>query len=73
MTGSYQYDRPGYWPTWGNGDCLTMGHGEAALGALGAMGNCDAASACPGLPQDFCGGDVGSWGETELEVWYALA
>ena len=29
-------------------------------------------SGCPGLSEDFCGGDEGSWGETELEVWYAL-
>jgi hypothetical protein len=69
MTGVDQYGDPGAWPRWG-GNCLVMG---GALGeALGANGFCtDTYSTCPGLPDDWCGGRA--WGETELEVWYALA
>ena len=75
MTSSYQYDNPGYWPTWGAAHCLAMGccATTTAGAALGANGYCNAHSHCPGLPDDFCGGDQGTWGETELEVWYALA
>ena len=46
-----------------------MGYG----GALGSNGHCDPDGSCPGTAESFCGGDQGSWGETEMEVWYALA
>jgi hypothetical protein len=64
LTTSYQGDYPTAWPNWG-GPCLRMGYD----GTLGAGGGCDADDyACPDLPDDFCGGDKGTWGETELEV-----
>jgi hypothetical protein len=70
LTVHNQYDSPSEWPDWGGG-CLCMGYGDEALGA---NGGCDTySSKCPGTPEDFCGGDDGSWGATELEVWYALA
>jgi hypothetical protein len=48
-----------------------MGYGGKALGANGL---CSSHSSCPGLPQHWCGGvRSGTWGETELEVSYALA
>ena len=74
MTRNYQYDDPVRWPVWGDGGCLAMGYGGEALGANGfcCPGSSCNGSGCPGLPDDFCGGD-GNWGETELEVWYALA
>jgi hypothetical protein len=67
LTGYYQFDGPGNWPNW---SCLVMGHRGAALGA---NGHCTATSSCPGITTDSCGGDEGTWGATELEVWYALA
>ena len=75
MTDYYQWAGPSAWPSLGptavGAGCLRMrrSYGEA----LGPSGRCDADSGCPGLLDDFCGGDEGSWGETELEVWYALA
>ena len=67
------------WPTWGHGSCLSLGCPDSACGqdyttgqmVLGANGHCQANPSCPGTPDDFCGGDC-DWGETELEVWYAL-
>ena len=56
-----------YWPTWGGGYCLTMGNG----GALGHTAYCSAHFSCPGVPEDFCGGDQ-NWGGTQLEVFYAV-
>jgi hypothetical protein len=69
LTSYNQWDNTDYWPTWGNGACLTM----ATTGALGGNGYCNTNGGCPGLPDDFRGGDVGTWGATEMEVWYALA
>jgi hypothetical protein len=70
MTRAYQYDNPGTWPRWGV-PCLAMDYNDGEV--LGAKGYCQANGACPGLPGDFCGGGSGTWGETELEGWYALA
>jgi hypothetical protein len=69
LTSYNQFDGPKYWPTWGGGHCLYMGDNSA----LGVNGYCNAHSSCPGVPDNFCGGDGASWGETEMEVWYALA
>ena len=45
---------------------------------LGEVGFCGGATTvdCPGLPsgadRPFCGGESGTWGDTQLEVWYAV-
>jgi hypothetical protein len=67
LTDCNQYDNPSFWPEWGSGACLRMG-----IGALGGNAYCNSNGDCPGVPDNFCGGD-NNWGETELEVWYALA
>lgn len=67
LTSYWSYCDNGYWPTWGGGHCLTMGTG----GALGHNAYCNANSGCPGVPEDFCGGDY-NWGGTQLEVFYAV-
>jgi hypothetical protein len=78
MTGYYQMDGPYSWPDWGNG-CLLLGGGSLEAGdwALGVNGICGrtayVSEPCPELVMDWCGGGLGTWGATELEVWYALA
>ena len=63
----YQFGNPGYWPIWGGGDDLAFGW----FGALGENGMCDQGHGYSGERNAACGGSTpGSWGATEMEVWY---
>ena len=60
----YQLVVPVYWPIWGDGRDLTMG----SNGPPG--GYCDQGSTYAGSPNEACGGDYGTWGPTDVEVWF---
>ena len=69
LTSHSSFTAGSYWPTWGQGYCLTMG----CNGALGTHASCNAATGCPGTPDDFCGAGQG-WtsDDPQLEVFYSV-
>ena len=77
VTTHHQYNSANSWPSFGQ-DCLYIGNDDPRWGgaALGGNGFCQWVDRphnnCLGAPINFCGAGRGEWGETELEVWYAL-
>jgi hypothetical protein len=61
----YQWRDPSWWPMWGSNGDLNFGYKKA----LGDGGHCDQGLTYRGHKNDACGSD-GSWGATEMEVWY---
>jgi len=65
---AYQYVYPTAWPLFGLND-LTIGYNN---GPPGTNGYCDQGTTYRGSPNAACGGDIGTWGHTDLEVWRLL-
>jgi hypothetical protein len=65
---NYQYTVSDSWPGWGHyGSDLQIGRNEGPPSGLG--GFCDQGTTYSGTPDQICGGGVGTWGATQLEVW----
>eukprot|EP01046_Picozoa_sp_COSAG06_P003212 COSAG06_NODE_122_length_23062_cov_43.568990_3_plen_132_part_00 len=62
----YQVASPTYWPTFGGGEDLSIGH-DGPPG--GTNGRCDQGRTYRGSPNAACGGKY-NWGHTDLEVWF---
>eukprot|EP01046_Picozoa_sp_COSAG06_P002703 COSAG06_NODE_98_length_24155_cov_29.681784_10_plen_496_part_00 len=62
----YQRPHPDYWPDWGSGGDLRMGQS----GPPGTGAHCSQGDDYAGNHNEVCGGNVGSWGETRLVVYY---
>ena len=82
-TGSFQWNNINAWPNFGNGADLRLGQAQAGQdGTLGAawQAYCNQGTSYQGSPNEVCGGGVGNgvtygpgaWGETEMEMWYAV-
>ncbi len=72
---SYQSTSPEryeVWQIWGTG---TAGNGDLRMGdnqALGVEARCDQGKTYAGTSNQICGGSTGTWGETNMEVWYPV-
>jgi hypothetical protein len=65
----YQNVAPVYWPFFGNGGGdLVIGY----TGPPGTHGRCTQGPTYRGSPNAACGGGMGTWGHTDLEVWRPL-
>jgi hypothetical protein len=63
----YQLAGPAYWPQWGdNPPALNIG----ISGPPGDNGYCSHDVTYAGSDNETCGGDEGSWGLTDVEVWF---
>ena len=70
----YQYRDPGCWPLWGglSGGVVAHDLSFGYYGALGTNGQCHQGTTYAGAPNAACGGGEGTWGATEMEVWYPV-
>jgi hypothetical protein len=66
-TAGFRYQQPGpaYWPMWGDKGDLKIG-----TGPLGKNGYCHQGGTYAGSVNATCGGAAGSWGATDMEVWF---
>jgi hypothetical protein len=61
----YQDAEPNHWPCWGTGDDLLIGRS----GPPGQGAKCKQGHTYAGNESEACGGGVGTWGLTDVEVW----
>lgn len=61
----YQDAEPKHWPCWGTGDDLLIGR----AGPPGQGAKCKQGHTYAGNESEACGGGIGTWGHTDVEVW----
>lgn len=61
----FQDAEPKHWPCWGTGDDLLIGKS----GPPGQGAKCKQGHTYAGNESEACGGGVGTWGHTDIEVW----
>ena len=64
----YQILKPTRWPTWGDHAELYFGYKQS----LGYNGRCASGTTYGAKVNEVCGGAQGSWGATQMEVWYRV-
>ena len=64
------FQRAFSWPHWGDGNASRADLSMGSNGPPGTDGHCDQGTTYSGHRNQICGGDRGTWGETQLEVWH---